>query len=155
MHDEFYMKKVLDLARAAQQKAEVPVGALLLVNNQIVGMYSNSREETQSPLAHAEAEVIRRAALELKTWRLVNSVLYVSMEPCLMCTGLIYAARVGKVVFGCKNPKGGSLQFIEDRRKELNLNHSVEIVSGILEEQCATLLKDFFRDRRQKIEAQN
>lgn len=152
MHDEFYMKKVLDLARSAMERKEVPVGAILLIDNKVVGMSANSREENQNPLGHAEAEVIQNATREFRSWRLENSTLYISMEPCLMCTGLIYASRIEKVVFGCKNPKGGSLRFIEDRRKELNLNHSVEIVGGILGEESSKLLKDFFKKKRAKNE---
>lgn len=152
MRDEFYMKKVLELAKIAAEHNEVPVGALLLIDNKIVGMSSNSREESQSPLGHAEAEVIQKVTQELRNWRLENSTLYISMEPCLMCTGLIYAARIGKVVFGCKNPKGGSLEYIENRRKELNLNHSVEIVPGMLESESSQLLKEFFKRKRSKKE---
>lgn len=153
MQDDLYMKKVVELARLASERNEVPVGALLVMDNKIVGMSSNSREETQNPLGHAEAEVIQKVTQELRTWRLENSTLYISMEPCLMCTGLIYASRIDRVVFGCKNPKGGSLIFIEDRRKELNLNHSVEIVSGIMEIESSNLLKEFFKKKRSKNES--
>lgn len=146
--DHTWMEQALDLANQAFQNQEVPVGALLIRNDQIIMSSGNNREINQSPLGHAEAKVIQNACDQLGTWRLENTVLYVSMEPCLMCTGLIYAARIPKVVFGCKNPKGGSLQYIEDRRKELNLNHSVEIVGGILEKESSDLLKTFFKQKR-------
>lgn len=148
MSDSTFMKKALLLAEQAGRQNEVPVGAVLVYNSEIVASSSNSREISQNPLNHAEADAIQRAASALKTWRLNESTLYVTMEPCLMCTGLIYASRISRVVFGCKNPKGGSLSYIEERRKELNLNHSVEILGGILEKECAALLQAFFQSRR-------
>lgn len=150
MSDPVFMKKALLLAEQASLQNEVPVGAVLVYNSEIVASSSNSREISQNPLNHAEADVIQRAASALKTWRLNESTLYVTMEPCLMCTGLIYASRISRVVFGCKNPKGGSLSYIEERRKELNLNHSVNILGGILEQECSALLQTFFQSRRKK-----
>lgn len=150
MSDLVFMKKALKLAEQASLQNEVPVGAVLVYKSEIVASSSNSREVSQNPLNHAEADAIQRAADALKTWRLNQSTLYVTMEPCLMCTGLIYASRISRVVFGCKNPKGGSLSYIEERRKELNLNHSVDIMGGVLEQECSALLQTFFQSRRKK-----
>lgn len=147
---EIYMKKALEAARAAGDRGEVPVGALLTRNSEIIAVSGNIREQTQNSFNHAEADVIQHAAKTLQSWRIPDSTLYVTVEPCLMCTGLIYAARISKVVFGCKNPKGGALTYIEERRKDLNLNHSVEIIGGILEESCAELIQAFFHKRRKK-----
>src|SRR5258705_2888437 len=125
------MNHVLRLAQKSQEKGEIPVGALLVQGGKIISSSGNQREKEQSPLGHAEICVIQEASKILKTWRLEDMTLYVSMEPCLMCTGLIYASRIPRVVFGCKNPKGGSLLYMEKHRKELNLNHSVQITSGV------------------------
>jgi tRNA(adenine34) deaminase len=146
--DQNYMQKALDLAALAAEQGEVPIGALLVRDGAVIVESGNTREIQQNPLGHAEHRVIQEASQLLKTWRLENTTLYVTTEPCLMCTGLIYAARIPKVVFGCKNPKGGSLLYIEERRKELGLNHSVEIVSGVMEKECGNLLTDFFRKKR-------
>lgn len=146
--DQFYMQETLKLAKLSSDKDEVPVGAMIVIDDAVISTSMNNREVSQSPMAHAEFHAIEEASRKLSRWRLENATLYVSMEPCLMCTGLIYAARIPRVVFGCKNPKGGSLLYIEERRKELNLNHSVKIVSGIMESETAQVLKDFFKNKR-------
>lgn len=142
------MQEALLLAKAAGSREEIPIGAVLVRDGKIIATSGNTREGTHNPLGHAESEIIQKACKELGTWRLENTTLYVTTEPCLMCTGLIYAARIPNVVFGCRNPKGGALLYVQERRKELNLNHSVEIAHGVMETESANLLKDFFRDKR-------
>jgi len=144
--DIAYMETALEAAQCC--KDEIPIGAVLIKDGNVISVSGNNRESNQSPLGHAEAFVIQEACKKLGSWRLENTVLYVTTEPCLMCTGLIYAARIPKVVFGCTNPKGGSLLYIEQRRKELNLNHSVEIIHGIKANEASALLKTFFQDKR-------
>ena len=148
MDHGFYMGQVLELASACLDRGEVPVGALLVRDGSVLATSGNTREESQSPLGHAEVGVIQKAAADLGSWRLNDATLYVSIEPCLLCTGVIYASRISRVVFGARNNKGGSLLYIENHRKELNLNHSVEIIQGILETEAANLLQSFFQSRR-------
>ena len=143
-----YMKQALRLAQDSGKRDEVPIAAIVVRKGKIIAESGNKKHAQTNPLAHAECEAIQDATSYLRNWRLESTTLYVTAEPCLMCTGIIYAARVPKVVFGCTNPKGGSLQYIEQRRQELNLNHSVEIVGGVLESESATLLKNFFQGKR-------
>ena len=142
------MKQALRLAQDSGKRDEVPIAAIVVRKGKIIAESGNKKHAQTNPLAHAECEAIQDATSYLRNWRLESTTLYVTAEPCLMCTGIIYAARVPKVVFGCTNPKGGSLQYIEQRRQELNLNHSVEIVGGVLESESATLLKNFFQGKR-------
>lgn len=146
--DLLLMQQTLELARQSQDQGEVPVGAMIVQGDRVISTSGNAREISRNPMGHAEFHAIEEACRKLDNWRLENTTLYVTMEPCLMCTGLIYAARIPRVVFGCKNPKGGSLVYIEERRKELNLNHSVETIPGVLEEEASDLLKEFFRNKR-------
>ena len=145
--EDIYMDKALNLAQKASVAGEVPIGALLVIQDHEIGS-SNEREKKNNPMGHAEIDVIQQASLQLGTWRLNGSVLYVTVEPCLMCTGVLYAARVSKVVYGCRNPKGGALEYIQAREKELGLNHSIEIVSGVMATQAANLLQAFFKKKR-------
>lgn len=146
--DISFMKQTIRLAETSGKRDEVPIACVLVRKGKILVQSGNQKNSSTNPMSHAECEVIQEASRVLKNWRLEKTVLYVTTEPCLMCTGLIYAARVPKVVFGCTNPKGGSLLYIEQRRQELNLNHSVEIVSGVMEKEAATLLKNFFQSKR-------
>jgi tRNA(adenine34) deaminase len=148
--DIFFMKAALKIAEISSRRDEVPIACVLVRKNKVLVESGNHKHAQTNPMAHAECEVIQESSRVLKNWRLEKTTLYVTTEPCLMCTGLIYAARIPKVVFGCKNPKGGSLLYIEERRKELNLNHSVEIVSGVMEEESAKLLKNFFGPKRER-----
>ncbi len=138
----------LTFAQKAFQNDEVPVGAILVCNGEIYSSAGNERENTFDPTAHAEILAIRHASERLESWRLPGATLYVTTEPCLLCTGAIYLARIRRVVFGCRNPKGGALEFISSREKELKLNHHLEIEAGIRELECAKLLKDFFQAKR-------
>lgn len=146
--DIAFMKQTLRLAEVSARRDEVPIACLLARKGKMIIESGNNKQAQTNPMAHAECEVIQAGSKYLKNWRLEKTTLYVTTEPCLMCTGLIYAARVPKVVFGCTNPKGGSLLYIEERRLELNLNHSVEIIGGVMEKEAATLLKNFFQAKR-------
>lgn len=146
--DISFMKQAIRKAETSGRRDEVPIASILVRKGKIIAESGNHKHAQTNPMAHAECETIQDGSRYLKNWRLEKTTLYVTTEPCLMCTGLIYAARVPKVVFGCTNPKGGSLVYIEERRKELNLNHSVEIIGGVMENEAAKLLKNFFQAKR-------
>lgn len=148
LSDSYYMGIALDCARQAALRGEVPVGAILVLNSEIYSAAGNAREHSADPTAHAEVLAIRHASERLGTWRLHEATLYVTTEPCVLCTGALYLARVHRVVYGCRNPKGGALDFISAHEGELRLNHHIEIVGGIRELECAKLLKDFFQNKR-------
>jgi len=142
------MDYALREAALAASQEEVPIGAILVVDGNIYSKGGNRREATNNPMGHAELLAIEHASEMLQNWRVLNSTLYVTVEPCLMCTGAIYLSRITRVVYGCKNPKGGALQHVCENEKQFNLNHHVEVTSGIKEAECAKLLKDFFGNLR-------
>jgi tRNA(adenine34) deaminase len=146
--NDYFMGLAMAQAREAGDRQEVPIGAVLVIGDQIYSGAGNEREESSDPTAHAEVLALRHAAERLRTWRLTDSTLYVTAEPCLLCTGALYLARVKRVVFGCTNPKGGALRFVREHEKKLGLNHSIEVGSGVRELECAQLLKTFFKHRR-------
>ncbi|HEY2900193.1 MAG TPA: tRNA adenosine(34) deaminase TadA [Polyangia bacterium] len=139
-----FMRRALDAAQEAAGRGEVPVGAVVVLENQIVAVAHNERETGSDPTAHAEIVALRRAAAHLGSWRLCNADLYVTMEPCPMCAGALVNARIRRLYFGCDDPKAGAVrtlyQLLDDRR----LNHRVEVVPGVLAVEGATLLRDFF-----------
>jgi tRNA(adenine34) deaminase len=146
--DEHFLTLALEQANKAFKLNEVPVGAVLIYNNKVIASSHNERESNNDPLGHAEIKVISEAAKKLKSWRLINSILYVTVEPCLMCAGAILQSRISKVVYGCQDKKAGAVsslyQVLEDKR----LNHRVEVTSGICEEQCRKLMQQFFKKVR-------
>jgi tRNA(adenine34) deaminase len=147
--NEHFMKLALREAARAEAAGEVPVGAVLVREGRVLARTHNRRERTGDPTAHAEVLAVRRAAKKGAAggWRLEDATLYVTKEPCPMCAGAMVNARLGRLVYGCGDPKGGAQSLfglLEDRR----LNHRVEVTAGVLEEECAALLKDFFRARR-------
>ncbi len=146
--DEFWMKKALELAEKAAIAGEVPVGAVLVRDGKLIARARNQREALQSPLGHAELLVLHRASQKLKSWRLTECTLYVTLEPCVMCAGAIVQSRVPRVVYGAKDPKGGAVeslfQILEDKR----LNHRCQVEGNIVGELSSQVLKDFFKKRR-------
>lgn len=145
--DEKYMRIALDLAREAAVEGEVPVGAVIVSDGVIIGTGRNRRESAKNSLAHAELEAINAACQHLGGWQLVNCTMYVTLEPCPMCTGAIINARIGRVVQGALNPKAGSCGSIVNLF-QLPYNHHPELVSGVLEEECSEVLKTFFKRLR-------
>jgi len=139
-----FMRRALAAAEEAAGRGEVPVGAVVVVENQIVAVAHNERETGSDPTAHAEILALRRAAAHLGSWRLCNADLYVTMEPCPMCAGALVNARIRRLYFGCDDPKAGAVrtlyQLLDDRR----LNHRVEVVPSVLAVEGATLLRNFF-----------
>ena len=148
--DRKYMELALEEATKGLVKDEVPVGALVVHQRKIIGMGYNRREELQEPTSHAEILALREASASLGSWRLDDCTLYVTLEPCIMCTGAIIQARVPRLVFGCHDPKGGAVESLYRLCDDPRLNHSVEITSGIMKEQCARILSGFFISLRQK-----
>ena len=148
--DRNYMELALEEATKGMVKDEVPVGALVVHQGKIIGMGHNRREELQEPTSHAEILALREASASLGSWRLDDCTLYVTLEPCIMCTGAIIQARVPRLVFGCHDPKGGAVESLYRLCDDPRLNHSVEITSGIMKEQCARILSGFFISLRQK-----
>ncbi len=148
IHEE-YMRRALELAEEAAAEGEVPVGALVVKDGNIIGYGRNRREIAGNALAHAELEAIDMACRTLGGWQLVDCTLYVTLEPCPMCAGAIINSRINQVVVGARNPKAGSCGSIVDLFK-LPYNHKPEQITGILEEECQTVLKSFFRQLRQR-----
>lgn len=144
------MREALRLAKLAADKDEVPVGAILVTDGKIIASAYNLRENLQSPLGHAELICMQRASKKLKQWRLLNTTLYVTLEPCLMCTGAMIQARVQRVVYGTHDPKGGAVTSLYQACQDARLNHQIEVTSGVLAPECASLLTEFFRNKRKK-----
>ncbi|NPV88380.1 nucleoside deaminase [Coprothermobacteraceae bacterium] len=147
-HDVYYMWQALLEARRAYQIGEVPVGAVVVYEGRIVGRAHNLRETTDDPSAHAEVVALRRAARTLGRWNLTGATVYVTLEPCLMCSYAMVLARVKRVVFGAKDPKAGALVSNMDFLSLPFLNHRFEITGGVLEKQCQHILRSFFRRLR-------
>ena len=147
---EFWMRKAIAEADKAGAKNEVPIGCVIVLDNKIIARGHNLRETSQDPAGHAELIAIRKAARKLGSWRLLDTVLYVTLEPCTMCMGAIVLARIPTVVFGCYDPKGGAAGSLYDLSCDPRLNHRVELVPRILEKDCSTLLSSFFAALRQR-----
>ncbi|MEK6694882.1 MAG: tRNA adenosine(34) deaminase TadA, partial [Nitrospirota bacterium] len=140
-----YMQLALDEARLAAAAGEVPIGAVLVVEDAVVAQAHNRREVWQDPTAHAELIAIREASAQLRTWRLVGATLYVTMEPCAMCIGAAILARVERVVFGVWDPKGGACGSVLNIPQEKRLNHRIDVIGGLLEQESRELLQGFFK----------
>jgi tRNA(adenine34) deaminase len=148
MSDEQYMRAALELARQAQDAGEVPVGAVVVKDGEIVGRGFNAPITRHDPSAHAEMMALRDAAERLGNYRLVGCELFVTLEPCMMCAGAIMHARIARVVYGARDPKTGVCGSVLDAFAELRLNHHAAVVGGVLAEECGTMLSDFFAMRR-------
>jgi len=147
------MKLALKEARKAGQKGEVPVGAVLVANTgDILAAAHNQTISLNDPTAHAEILALREAAQKVANYRLLNTILYVTIEPCIMCMGAIVHARVSRVVFGTDDPKWGAAGSLYNFADNIKLNHKPEIVSGICEDECRTLIQDFFSARRNRLQ---
>ncbi len=153
-HDLRFMRQALDLARSAPAIGEVPIAALLVRDGEILAAAHNRRETWQDPTAHAELMVIREAAHLTKSWRLTDTTLYVTLEPCTMCIGAIVLARIPRLVFGAWDPKAGACGSILNIPPEPRLNHRVDVTAGILAEESQALLQEFFRGLRKEAAAQ-
>ncbi|MBQ3085572.1 MAG: tRNA adenosine(34) deaminase TadA [Clostridia bacterium] len=150
--DEKFMKEALKLAKKAAELGEVPVGAVIVYDGKIIARGYNRREIDQDGVAHAELIAIRRACKKIGFWRLEGCTLYVTLEPCPMCTGAIINTRIDRVVFGASDPKGGAMGGVTDLLDH-PWNHHPAVEKGVLEPQCSEILRDFFRELRAKKKA--
>ncbi len=146
--DEFYMRLALREAERALEHGDVPIGAVLVRDGEVIAMAHNERELRQDPTAHAEIIALREAAVALGSWRVLDSALYVTLEPCAMCAGAIVLARVPRVVFGAPDPKAGAAGSVLDVLGEQRLNHRPVVGGGLLAADSAELLGAFFASRR-------
>ena len=148
MDDNKWMAIAIEQAKKASQLGEVPVGAVLILNDKLVAQAHNQPISTNDPTAHAEIQLLRIAGMELKNYRLPNSTLYVTLEPCAMCLGAMIHARVSRVVFGAYDEKTGVCGSCADLSNSPYFNHSLDITGGVLADDCKNLLQDFFIQRR-------
>jgi tRNA(adenine34) deaminase len=153
LNDEKYMRLAIDEALKAKDKLEVPIGAVIVQDDEVVASAYNLRETEQRSVAHAELLAIDEACKKLGTWRLEDATLYVTLEPCPMCAGAIVLSRVKRVVFGAYDPKGGCAGTLLNLLEFEKFNHQAEVVGGMLEEECGSLLTTFFRELRQRKKA--
>ncbi len=148
--DAAFMARALELARAAEAAGEVPVGAVIVRDGQIIGEGWNRPIGTHDPTAHAEMVALRAAAESVGSYRLLDTTLYVTLEPCAMCAGAMVHARVKRLVFAARDPKAGAAGSVFNIVSNPALNHSIDCEEGLLADECAALLKDFFKSRRQR-----
>jgi tRNA(adenine34) deaminase len=148
--DRYYMSLALKEAKKAFALDEVPVGCVIVASGEVIAKAYNRRQENHDPLGHAEIRAIKKACGKRQAWILDDCVLYVTLEPCLMCAGAILQTRIKKVVFGTYEPKFGVLGSVMDVYKVGTFNHEVEVRSGIMETECSALLKEFFKNKRSK-----
>jgi len=146
--DEDFMRMALAEAEKAASFGETPVGAVLAIDQEVIAAAHNMRETWQDPSAHAELLVVREAAARLGRWRLQDAAVYVTLEPCLMCAGALVLARVGRLVYGCKDPKAGVLGSVYDVVRDGRLNHTFRITPNVLEDECSAKLTEFFQKLR-------
>jgi tRNA(adenine34) deaminase len=143
-HDIDFMKRALAAANDAARRGEVPVGAVIVSGGEVIAAAYNSREERQSPLGHAEIIAIDEASKRLRSWRLDDCDIYVTLEPCLMCAGAILQARMRRLVFACLDPKAGAIESLYRLCEDQRLNHQLPVTKGVLADESAALLADFF-----------
>lgn len=153
MTDEDWMQRAISLAAKAQSQGEVPVGAVLVKDNQLIAEGWNQMIGLQDPSAHAEVQAIRAGAQVLNNYRLIDCTLYITLEPCSMCAGLMVHSRIKRVVFGASDLKAGAAGSVLNIVQQVEFNHQLEVVPGVLGQQCSEQLSAFFRQRRAEIKA--
>ena len=151
--DKLFMKEAIELAKNAGNANEVPIGAVIVKNGEVIARAHNLRETNQSATAHAEILAIQKACEKLGTWRLEGTTLYVTLEPCPMCAGAILMSRVDRVVYGANDPKAGCAGTFMNLLNDSRFNHQCDVVSGICESECGNLLTSFFKELREKKKA--
>lgn len=148
--DEIYMKEAIKQAKKAYAIQEVPIGCVIVHEGKIIARGYNRRTTDKNPLAHAEISAIRKASKKLEDWRLEECTLYVTLEPCQMCAGAIVQARISRVVVGCMNPKAGCAGSVFNLLQVPEFNHQAELVTGVRGEECSQMMKQFFKELRQR-----
>jgi tRNA(adenine34) deaminase len=146
--DEQYMRQAIEAAKIAQENGDVPIGAVIVYENQVIGRAYNQREQLKDPTAHAEIIALTQAAAFIESWRLHGCTIYVTLEPCAMCAGALVLGRLDRLVYGCEDPKAGACGSLYNIVQDERLNHRLEITSSVLADECARLLQDFFQCRR-------
>ena len=146
--DERYMRMAIDAAQVAEENGDVPIGAVIVYQNQVIGRAYNQREQLKDPTAHAEIVALTQAASFVGSWRLHGCTIYVTLEPCPMCAGALVLGRLDRLVYGCPDPKTGACGSLYDIVRDERLNHRLEVTPGVLADDCATLLQAFFQQRR-------
>lgn len=148
-----FMQRALQLAQTAAEQGEVPIGAVVVYRNRVVGEGYNQTITTLDPSAHAEMVAIRQAAQELGNYRLVDCTVYVTIEPCSMCAGLLVHSRIDRLVFGATEPKAGAICSASQVSEQAHFNHQFEVISGVLADECSAIMSRFFRERRERKKA--
>lgn len=146
--DEKYMLEAIKEAKKAESKDEVPVGAIIVLNDKIIARAHNLKENSQTAINHAEVLAINKANKKMSSWRLIDATMYVTLEPCLMCAGAIIQSRIKKVVYGAKDLKAGAIESIININDIKTINHHIEVTRGILEEQCSSIISNYFKNKR-------
>ena len=146
--DEQYMRQAIEAAKIAEENGDVPIGAVVVYENQVIGRAYNQREQLKDPTAHAEIIALTQAAAFIESWRLHGCTMFVTLEPCAMCAGALVLGRLDRLVYGCEDPKAGACGSLYNIVQDERLNHRLEITSGVLADECAKLLQDFFRQKR-------
>ncbi len=152
--DEYFMKEAMKEAKKAEDLGEVPIGAIIVYEGEIIARAHNLRESDQNALAHAELLAIDQACKKVGSWRLENTTLYVTLEPCPMCSGAIVLSRVNRVVYGAPDPKGGCAGTLMNLLQDSRFNHQCELTPGVLAEDCGQMLSHFFRMIRERKKAE-
>ena len=153
--DQKYMREAIKQAKKAYTLEEVPIGCVIVYDGKIIGRGYNRRTIDKNPLAHAEIQAIRKASRKMGDWRLEDCTLYVTLEPCQMCSGAIVQARIKRVVVGCMNPKAGCAGSILNLLDVKEFNHQVDICKGVLADECKEMMQNFFRNLREKKKMEN
>ena len=143
-----YMKLAIDQALIAEENGDVPIGCVIVHQNKVIGRAYNQREQLQDPTAHAEIIALTQAAASLESWRLLDCTIYVTLEPCCMCAGALVLARMKRLVYGCDDQKTGAVKSLYNIVQDERLNHIVEVTSGVMADECSSLLQFFFKRRR-------
>ena len=145
-----FMKEAIKEAKKALLIDEVPIGCVIVKDNKIIARGHNVRESKNSPIGHAEIEAINKASKKLKSWRLEGCDIYITLEPCIMCSGAIIQSRIENIYFGASDPKGGALISSINVLDTKNINHHPKVHEGILKEECSSLISDYFKNKREK-----
>ncbi|WP_340615275.1 tRNA adenosine(34) deaminase TadA [Xenorhabdus thailandensis] len=151
--DEYWMRRAIDLAMQAQAKGEIPVGAVLVADNKVIAEGFNHPITDHDPTAHAEIIALRRGGRQLQNYRLLNTTLYVTLEPCVMCAGAMVHSRIQRLVYGASDMKTGAAGSLIDILRHPGMNHQIGIIGGVLSEECSTMLSAFFKQRREQHKA--
>ncbi|PHM49136.1 tRNA adenosine(34) deaminase TadA [Xenorhabdus miraniensis] len=151
--DEYWMRRAIELAMQAQEKGEIPVGAVLVADNEIIAEGFNHPITDHDPTAHAEIIALRRGGMQLQNYRLLNTTLYVTLEPCVMCAGAMVHSRIQRLVYGASDMKTGAAGSLIDILRHPGMNHQIDITGGVLAQECSTMLSAFFKQRREQHKA--